>query len=119
MSHAAIRTEWKPFIAERTTPLLTMTIVDETGTPIPSLSALTITLHAAGTVINGRNKVNVLSSFTDGTLTWRFAAEDTAILEPSRGHEVHTLLIEWAWDSSQRHGKHEVVHIVRNLALVP
>lgn len=120
MSSSGIRTIWPKVIAERTTPRLRLDIVDEAGDPITSLSTLTLTLHdGAGVIINSRDRVNVLSDFAAGTLTWQFEAADTQVLYPTRDFERHTALIEWSWDSGTRHGKHEVIHTVRNLATVP
>ncbi len=120
MSSSGIRTIWPTVIAERTTPRLRLDIVDEAGDSITSLSTLTLTLHdGAGAIINSRDRVDVLGSFSAGTLDWRFAAADTQILYPTREFERHTALIEWSWDSGAKHGKHEVIHTIRNLATVP
>lgn len=119
MDTSALRTRWDTVIGERTTPLLTLTIVDEAGQAIPSLSTLTLTLHKDGTVINARDRVNVLASFAAGTLSWRFEGDDTQILKATEASEVHTLLLEWSWDSGTRHGKHEIIHVVANLKTVP
>lgn len=116
MSTSRIRTVLQDWIAERTTPTLTLSLVDEDGDAITSVTAITLAIHQGGEVVRAR--ASVADDFSAGTLSVRLAPEDTRILG-SGSRETHTALIEWTWDSGTRHGKHEVIYTVANFALVP
>ncbi len=112
-------------IAERTTPVIEALVDDGTGVGIPasSLVTLILTLYRASdlTIINSRNQQNVLNQNGvtvdgSGNLAWTMSAADNVVLG-SDDEEPHVALVEWTWGSG-RAGKHELLLIVRNLALV-
>lgn len=115
------------------------TLVDETGALVPSNILTTFTLllyvqNADGTftVINGRNRQNVLNANdvtvypalqtrADGktyNLFWQIRQGDTTIQNQALPTERHIALFEWSWPSNH-FGKQEVVLAVHNLNEVP
>lgn len=117
-----LRTVLPDPIPERSSPLLKATFVDEAGATVTDILTATVTLYdvRTGTIINGRTHVDVLASVTAGQLVWRLAANDTPIVTPEFGDELHVALIEWTWTSPQgtASGKHEIAHRVRNFQTV-
>ncbi len=123
----SIRTIITDPIPERSSARITAQLQDEAGAGIPggSLTTLTLTHYVAGsgTVINSRNKQNVLNINgvtidANGNLTWQMDPLDNQIVgtDPS---ERHIALFEWAWSAGAKAGKHEVLLAVVNLGLVP
>lgn len=115
-SDSRLRTYLPDRIGERTTPVLTLGIVDEDGQAIASLATLFLTIHKSGQTVRARG--SVLSSFSAGTLAVRLAAEDTRILGTGRA-ETHTALIEWTWNAPNGIGWHEIVYQVENNVILP
>lgn len=118
-------------VLERTTAIYTATFQDENGVVIKlaDLVALTLTLYdkKTGTIINDRDKQNVLNAnnvvvhATSGLLTWIMQPADNVIISaiPPGDLEVHIALFEWTWDQGNKHGKQEVRINVRQLTRVP
>jgi hypothetical protein len=115
-------------IKEQSTGRYTATIVGNDGvTPLPgaTLSTLTITLYVLppdGTpaIVNGRNRQDALNAHdvtvsAGGRLVWLVQIGDTALVE-ALPFERHIALFEWTWPGGS--GKHEVVLVVQNLAVV-
>lgn len=117
-------------VGERVSSVLTATIKDNTGTPIPgaSLETLTVTLYEVltGSIINGRNDTNILganggSVSVGGVLTWNMDAADNQILSatsPPVTDERHVALIEFTFNGGRR-GKHEALILVVASEKVP
>lgn len=119
-SATRIRTTLEDRIAEKSSPPIRLTFVDDAGVAVQP-DAATLTLHLLnGTVINTRAAVDLLPSTTAGvckfvTVPADFAIQGTAVTE------VHIALIEWTWtddDGDTRYDKHEIVHTVENLVAV-
>ena len=116
-------------VPEKRTQLLTGTLLDETGAPIPSaaLVSLTLTLYApevaAQPIINGVTGTNVLNDgvrgvvhATNGTVTLTLLPADGAIQDPSKELELHRALVLWTYGAGgAKAGGHELEWLVRNL----
>lgn len=95
-----------------TTSLITETFTDETGNPIASFDALTLTLYDNDSdgIINTREGIAIASwggssGFTAGTLTVLLGPADNAILgdgAPISGFEMHTLLVEGTYNTASK-----------------
>lgn len=108
----------------------TGTLLDDQGDPVlkAALTTLTLTLYNAdtmdGAIVNDRDHQDALTADditvgdTDGSITWTLAPEDTAILNPRRGHERHTALFEWTTNTGTT-GSHEVTFLVANVRQRP
>jgi len=118
-------------IAERQTRPLTIQVVDQNGNPLTAdqIATLTLTLYdaATGTVINGRNKQNVLNAngcvidVLSGMLNWTMDTLDNIAIGTAT-FEKHKALFEWTWnkpDGGTGYGKYELVFTVENLQMVP
>jgi len=115
-------------VPEKSTSLLSGSLVDETGAALGSaqLATLTMTLYAltAGLpIINSRTAVNILNAgpgTVDAFGVWTITLEpaDNAIQVPGQAAERHCLLLEWTYGGGAKAGKHEVVFTVRNLEKV-
>ncbi len=63
-SDARVRTRLYERVGERTTPLLELTLVDEAGDPIPTLTSLTLVITSSlGTL---RERASVIDAFSAG-----------------------------------------------------
>lgn len=116
-------------VPETRTQLITGTLLDETGAPIPSASlvSLTLTLYAPEVatqpIINGVSGTNVLNDgvrgvvhVTNGTLTLTLLPADGAIQDTTREMELHRALLLWTYGASgAKAGSHEIDWLVRNL----
>jgi hypothetical protein len=125
---------WSPYgptfsIAEKGTGTYRAQLVASDGvTPLPGtvLQGLTLTLYTIGqldetTIVNGRNKQNVLnqnnvSISTSGLVSWQIQPGDTTLIDPALPFERHIALLEWSW--ARGAGKKEVILVVRNLRRV-
>ncbi len=117
-------------VREACTALYTATLQDETHTAIPgsSLTTLTLTLYdqASGSILNSRNRQNVLNAnnvtVTEaGVLAWTMQPADNAIVNLSvaaGARERHVALFEWTWAAGAKAGKYEVFFDVQNLTKV-
>ena len=119
-------------VAEQTTLLITGTLKDETGLPIPlsGLSSLTLTLFAPDVpsepIVNGLNGSNVLNDgtrgvvhATNGTVTLTLLAADGTIQLSDRELELHRALLQWTYGGGgAKAGRHEIDFFVRNLSKV-
>jgi hypothetical protein len=114
-------------IVQRTTPPVTFQILNDAGVGFkPSTLTMTIyNLDDDKTIINGRDHVAALDTLitvdANGNAEWIPAPADTDVTagNTTGDHERHVLLLEWTWDSGNRHGKHELEHKIINLARVP
>lgn len=108
---------------------LTGVFKSDTGSLIGSgqMSTLSATLYdkVSGSIINSRNKQNILNT-NGGTLdgsgnfAFEFLPADNAILTASiAGAEHHVLLLEWTYQGGAKAGKQEFQMAVRNLSKVP
>jgi len=113
---------------ERTTEQVSATVVNEAGTALPaaSLTTLTLTLYdrTSGTIINSRDNQNVLNVNgvtvdSAGVFLWTLTPLDTIIVDATKSLETHVGLFTWTYDSGNKTGRHEIVHVVRNLTKVP
>jgi hypothetical protein len=124
-------TEAERTVNEGTTFLYTCTLKDETGAAVPlsAVNTLTLTLYnkETGTIINSRNVQNVLNAnnvtlhATSGLLSWLAQPADNIIVTTDRiagEREKHIALFEWTWSTTKK-GKHELIILVKNLAMVP
>lgn len=121
-------------LPENTTPILRAKIVDELGGPLSGDVLLTLTLtiynRDTGTIINGRDHVNILNAnggvvydayendVLVSRLLFQLTANDMAILEDSLPGEGRVALLEWSWNGGASRGKHEVWFTVENLEMV-
>ena len=117
-------------VNEGSTFLWAGTLVNENGTVLgPSyLVSLTCTLYDQDTVtiINGRNKQNVLNTanFTlntngSGNISWDSPSADSPIIDDSKETEVHIALIEWTYGAGGVYGgKKEIAIRVVNFEKV-
>jgi len=112
---------------ERTTGQVSATVVNEAGTALPaaSLATLTLTLYdrTSGTIINSRDNQNVLNTNgvtvdSAGVFLWTLTPLDTIIVDATKSLETHVGLFTWTYDSGTKTGRHEIVHVVRNLTKV-
>jgi hypothetical protein len=120
MSTSRIRTTLADYIAERTTPPIRATFLNDDAAAQQPVTA-TLTLHVAGTIINSRDAVDLMLSITDGVLAFKTDPADFAF-QGTDVKETHVALIEWTWlddDGTTRSDKHEIVHTVANFAQVP
>lgn len=116
-------------VAEQTTLKLTASLVDETGTAIPSsaLQTLTLTIYnrdsAAKEIINSVNAVSILNTgrgvvhATNGTVTVTLLPADNAIVNSSADLEWHRALIQGTYETTKAF-KYEIEFQVRNLSKV-
>lgn len=118
-SSSRIRTSLVDEIAEKTTPPIRATFLDDDGVAHQPVTA-TLTLHANGAIINSRSAVDLMSSITSGVLWFSTEPADFAIVG-SELKEWHTALLEWTWLDTKgqtRADKHEILHVVRNFDAV-
>lgn len=106
---------------ERTTPQLTGTFLDESGTPVqPATAVLTLYDESSLAIINGRASVDILASVTAGVLAWRMTQDDTAVRNTGHPFEWHVMRIDWSWGSSPTlHQKQLIRQRIINVALLP
>lgn len=90
------------------------------------LPSLQVTLYNLETlaIINGAshapiNNVGRGIFANQGRLTITLDALDTPILDPTKPHEHHILLIEGTYDGAQRAFRRAIDHVVVNMAFVP
>lgn len=102
-------------------------ITDENGATLTPgvLTSLTATLYdkAMDTIINNRNKMNVLNANggtmdVNGNFELQLSRLDNPIVTVSVGVEEHILLLEWTWGTN-RGGSKQVRILVTNLRRVP
>lgn len=125
---------WSPYgptfsVTEGATATYRAQLVAPDGvTPLPGtlLQSLRLTLYTIGqadqtTIVNGRDKQNVLnqnqvSVSVGGLVTWQIQPGDTTLVDPVLPFERHLALLEWSWAGGA--GKKEVILVVRNLRRV-
>ena len=112
---------------EKASTLISATVTNEAGTALPSsvLTTLTLTLYdrTSGTIINSRNAQNVLNTNgvtvdSAGAFLWTVSPADTVLVDTTKSLETHVALFTWTYDSGAKTGRHEIVHVVRNLTKV-
>lgn len=116
-------------IAKKSSAQITAQVQNEAGAGISSanLTALTLTLYvkdSAGSIINSRNKQNVLNANgvtvdTSGNLVYQMAPDDNVIINTGKLKEKHIALFEWEWSAGTKKGKHEIEFVVTNMENVP
>jgi hypothetical protein len=103
---ANVRTAIALSVAQGSTPQITCGFVDQDGAAVTP-TTVTLTLRDAdGEIINGRDHVDITSSVTAGTLTFRLSPDDTAVPDGARLLEI-TATVEWTWPGGS--GRHEIV----------
>ncbi len=118
------RTILADVVPEKTTSLISGSLVDETGAALGSaqLATFTMTLYAltAGLpIINSRTDIDILN-VGPGTIdvggNWTITLEpaDNAI-QSGIDSERHRLLLEWTYAAGAKAGKHEIDFSMRNL----
>lgn len=117
-------------VSEQTTLRLTATLLDETGTAVPSagLATLTLTLYVrdstAHEIVNSVDAVNILNTgrgtvhATSGLLTLTLQPADNAIIDSTQDAEWHRALIQGTYSGGAKAFKHEIDFQVRNLTKV-
>jgi hypothetical protein len=107
-------------------PVITMTLRDEAGDPVPlaAINAATLTIYArdeaSQPIINTVDHVNVLNSgrgsihVTSGLVTLALESADNSIHNSANDLEWHRCLIEVTYNATQRL-KYEIEYPVRNL----
>lgn len=123
----SIRTVLQDVVAERSTALLSGTLVDETGAALgaSSLTTFTFTLYNRSTevVINSRTATSILNTGpgtvdSSGNWTLTLTPADNAIIGTDQS-EWHVALLQWTYGvAGAKSGAHEVMYAVRNLAKV-
>lgn len=116
-------------VPEKQTQLITGTLLDETGAPIPSaaMGTFTLTLYAPEVatqpIINGVSGTNVLNDgvrgvvhVTNGTVTLTLLPADGAIQDVTQQLELHRALLQWTYGTGgSKSGSYELDWLVRNL----
>ena len=117
-------------VAERTSLRLTATLLDETGTVIPSAGLMTLFLtlyvrdSATKDIINAVDEVNILNSgrgtvhTSSGLVTLTLEPADNQIVDTSQDQEWHRALIDGTYAGAAKAFKYEIDYPVRNLAKV-
>lgn len=113
---------------ERSSGRLTCVLKDETGTPVPkaSLISLTLTLYDQNTraIVNGKRNANVLDQggvtvgATDGLITWAVSPFDTMLLTSGGANGTHVAIFTAKWGTSgvtQREHSWMVMFPIENL----
>lgn len=107
-------------------PVITMTLLDETGAAVPlaAIGTATLTIYArdetSQPIINGVSLVNIKNTgrgtihATSGLLTLSLDAADNSIQNSTNDLEWHRLLIEVGYNSTKAL-KYEIDAPVRNL----
>jgi hypothetical protein len=107
-------------------PLITLTLLDEVGAPVPlaAIGTATLTIYARDEatlpIVNAVDHVNIKNAnqgtihATTGLLTLLLAAADNTILNATNDLEWHRLLIEISYSGSKAL-KQEIDLPVRNL----
>lgn len=97
------------YIEEDATPIITATILDETGAALPLSAMLTMTLtywnQSTKKSINGRNAQNVLNAnnctyaATGGLFSWNTQPDDTDMQSPDTSvpEETHYFRLDWTY----------------------
>ena len=115
-------------IAEGVTARITGTILDDTGTPIPTaaLTTLKLTLFDKRSlaILNSRSAVSVLNTAggtvdSNGLLTMILSPADNAIVAQSPVSETHVALFTWTYNAGAATGRAQVEFTIANLSLVP
>lgn len=112
---------------EQSSALVTAEVTNEAGVAVPAsaLSTLTLTLYdrQTGTILNSRDGQDVLNTNgvtvdSAGLFAWGLTPLDTIIIDVTKALETHVGLFTWTYDSGTKTGRHEIVHVVRNLTKV-
>jgi hypothetical protein len=113
--------------AERSSGVITATLNDETGAPVPlaSMTALTLTLYDQATrgILNSRQNQNVLNAnnvtmgAANGLVTWAVQPADQACV--SGKDETHVALFVAKWAAGAKEHAWEVRLVVDNLDYYP
>lgn len=119
-SSSRIRTYIEDRIAEKSTPPIRLTFVDDDGVAVqPDVATFTLSL-VDGTVVNSRSAVDLLPKTTLGVCRFPTDPEDFAIVGTTN-IEQHVILVEWQWTDdtgATRYDKHEIIHDVQNFVAV-
>jgi hypothetical protein len=117
-------------VAEKTTLLITATLLDEVGDPVQAamLSTLTLTLYnrdsVAKEIINSLSAVNILNTgrgtvhATSGLLSITLQPDDNAMVDTATDLEWHRALIQGTYAGGTKAFKYEIDVQVRNLEKV-
>ncbi|MEW6511841.1 MAG: hypothetical protein AB1428_12890 [Bacteroidota bacterium] len=92
-------------VLQNNTAKIVATFTNEDGAAITSLDALKMTLYDVKThaIINSRDAVDILASFSAGTLTLILTPADNAIVNPVQdGTEDHILLLEYTYGTTKK-----------------
>jgi hypothetical protein len=116
-------------IPEQSTSRMTMTLLDETGAPVPlaAIGTATLTVYARDEptqpIINSVDHVDIKNTgrgtihATSGLLTLLLAPLDNSISNSANDEEWHRFLIELTYNSTQKL-KYEIEAPIRNLVKV-
>jgi hypothetical protein len=101
---------------------LSALIVNENDQPIQWLSSITVTLtdKETGTIINGRNRQDVLNTnggafTTPGVFTFTLTPQDMLQFNQARLEEDHVLKFEYSYNNNTRFGQYAALLRVRSL----
>lgn len=118
-----------PPVAEQTTHVVTIEMLDAQGDPVEASSIdsieVTLTAEPSCVVINHRQKQNALNAngftVTDGEIVWQVSVEDTTIVGSTRPGqtELHKLTMTIVWDNGDQTAQVEILLPVINLRHVP
>lgn len=117
-------------LAEETTVVFVIPLLDHLGAPIDPAGVATIVLtvydQASGSIINAKDAVSILNTNggvldADGVLTLELAPADNVLANPTDYHrEIHVALIEWTFGpGATRAGAVELVFKVQNITQRP
>lgn len=127
------RTRIPGYFAERSSRRIVAYITDDAtglGIPLDQFTEVLLTLYVLGkgTIVNGRNKQDILNAngvtLVYGgnplvtTLTYQMDPADNQVLGPEH-IEHHVALLEWKWDGGTKEDRHEIVIPVENMMMVP
>lgn len=112
-------------VTEGSTPIYSVTLVDENELPVPSNQIDSIQLtykdDMTGLEINDRTNQDVFNAndctygVTNGLFKWTFVAADTANIDPTKRFETFSAVLTWIWNTSTKQQRHEFYIQVENL----
>jgi hypothetical protein len=114
----------KTDIGEKTTPLLTFLVKDETGTPVAgtSMDSCTIRIYDEktetdlSTPTTGRDIIANIDANGVGSVVLTEA--ETAIVNTQKRSEWHAALVHWEYNAGAGDGKALILFEVKNFATV-
>ncbi len=122
-------TVFTDIILEKTTPLITADLLDESDNPIDLNDIITLTLTyyclsdtPTNTIINSRNEQNVLNTnnvfvTNTGALSWYMQEADTTMTDSTLKEVIYRAVFKWTYTTAHgtRTGRHVLDMTIFNL----